>query len=469
MLGRLLGKCRISQTRRTVRGSVMPIFAAMSIPMLMSVGVGVDMTRLTLARSALQSAVDGAALAGAAAGGYSNTASSAKDNAIAAANAYFSGNYSHGGQGPAVTLTATQTVTPTNTGTGYQVYVSAQGNISTAFLGIASLVVGSTSSSGITTMPVVAHATANNLILPGSSPTVVINSGNVNANAGDWNSAYLYSVPFLTDGVTPNWTYIPQGSELYQLGTNCPATGGFCNSSAGQSCSVVSASTSPPIPAPNQPLAILMINVTGGLSSYVQNSYGAQQNSCQIFRTALLGNGQSPSQFADSAVLQHHRHEASSLPPCTGDSAQVTPACLFSVINATAIAANTVSAYTAPNNPTTNTAQTTTYSTVNGSTLNNCSVMIQIIDPNAVPVNPPYSGSCFSSTDLTDTQSGNQFANISCAQMAGRTFMYWFNDMGGYKTNDNDYNDLSFSFRCKSSSIAATALGSTKTTVSLLK
>ena len=436
----------------------------------MSVGVGVDMTRMTLARSALQSAVDGAALAAAAAGGYSTNASSADTNATYAATGYFNGNYTHGGQGPSVSLMSVACpsgppsslcITPPPTGSsGYKVSVAAQGTMSTTFLGVAKLVGGTANNSSITTVTIKAQATANNVTTPGTSPQVVINSGHVNANAGDWNTGYLYAVPLDANG-NPNFLYIPTGSQLYRLGTNCtPGANIYCSSSAAKNCNIVDAndaSTATPAVTPNQPLAILIINVTNGRGSpsdvtgliggYQANGYGAKEGSCQVFATANLSVGQSPSQYSDSIG--------------TASSNYTTSAYILNTINAAAISRGAISQYIPPP------GQTTAYSILNTSTANNCSLIIQNIDPNSSPQNPPYSGSCFSSTSSADTQSGKQFANLSCAQTAGRTFMYWLNDMGGVG-EDFDYNDLSFSLRCTGGGSSSTP-GSATTPVTLLK
>jgi len=96
-------------------------------------------------------------------------------------------------------------------------------------------------------------------------------------------------------------------------------------------------------------------------------------------------------------------------------------------------------------------------------------LVVQNIDPNAVPSAPPplAPGNCFSVTDTSETVSGKEYANLSCNQMAGRTFMYWFNDMGWYPVDDKDYQNLSFSFRCTPGSSSTS--GIVTTPVSLMK
>lgn len=472
MLRTIVRRFWVGRARRTVRGSVTPIFAVMSLPVLLSVGVGVDMTRMTLARSALQSAVDGAALAGAAAGGYSKSAGDATTNATNAATNYFNGNYTHGGQGSSVTSAGAQivpTVTLPATTSGYKVTVSATGTMSTTFLGVAS----------INSVVIQAHATANNTTTPGSGPKLVVKANNVGSYAADWNAVYIYSVPLGADGVKYDFTYIPKASELYLAGTNCPSTSSnpikYCNNTQQPSCSPPGANldlTKFPNSKPDAPIAMVIINVTAGLWAATDvkfnptqknpdpmkygdrkllppgdegtgmsdmNSYGARYGSCQVFMTSLISDGQSPAKYADS-----------------GAALSLTSAYVLSVIN---------------NNGTANAlpihSQTTHYSDVSKS---NCLLVVQNIDPNAIPSAPPTKapGNCFSLTSTTDTVSGKEYANLSCNQMAGRTFMYWINDMGWYPIDDKDYQNLSFTFRCDPGSSSVTSATVT-TPVSLMK
>ena len=459
----------------------MPIFVVMSLPVLLSVGAGVDMTRMTLARSALQSAVDGAALAAAAAGGYSKSPGPVADaNAINAANNYFNGNYTHGGQGASVKFANGPTITtPPATSSGYQVTVAAQGTMSTTILGLTKLVHGANSDNSINTVTIQAHATANNRTTPGTVPTLVLNSGNDGSTAADWNAAYIYLVPFNSDGVTRNFGYLPKASDLYLIGTNCPAANRlsnlsqYCYQPSAQNCSPTEANAFDSFPNDqlDAPIAMLFINVTNGRANLLDviaqtisygspsqgnmNAYGARFGSCQVFMTALISAGLSPSKYADSS----------------GPTAFTSAHVLNNTINLDAITNHTL-------DPVTNSVitkysplhtQTTHYSDVTSSTQSNCLLVVQNIDPNAVPSLPPLvtPKPCFSVTDTSETASGKQFANLSCNQMAGRTFMYWFNDMGWYPNDDKDYQNLSFSFRCTATGTVAT--GPVTTPVSLLQ
>lgn len=105
------------------------------------------------------------------------------------------------------------------------------------------------------------------------------------------------------------------------------------------------------------------------------------------------------------------------------------------------------------------TTTTTDYPTSSTSTKPNCSVMIQIVDPNNLPTSPPSgSGSCFPVPSAT---SGSSMAALTCAQMNGRTYMYWWNDMGG-PTDDYDYNDVYFTVTCSSGASGGSGTGNTQ-------
>ena len=254
-------------------------------------------------------------------------------------------------------------------------------------------------------------------------------------------------MPFKADGVTPDYANYPTDpSKFYQIGSNCSSgkshawsSSSLCNTVASQNCTVQGAASAPaPIPAvsPNQPLAIMVVNMTSGVGNYGGNSFGTKVGSCQVFTSALLSLQQAPSQLADQSATK------------------------LNGINATAILRNASLKYVAP------IGQTTTYA----AETNNCALLVQVVDPNNLPNVPPYSGSCYSPSDPTETQSGKQYANLSCAQMNGRTFMYWFNDMGG-GGDDKDYNDLSFSITCSAPAGTGTGTGASNSnlTVSLLK
>ncbi len=424
------------------RGSIAPIFAVMAIPVALSVGVGVDMTRLTLARADLQSAVDGAALAGATAAGTQSAI-----NAGATANTVATSYFNASSQGPSVAITPQNPrATSATTSSGYNVTVSASGTMKTAFMGIANLL----GAGDFRTVNISAQATASNPVIPGSpsqQAQPVVSTGNQDAYAWDFNSAYLYAVPTDPDG-TPHYDQYPPFSQFYEIATNCNQTSAVWSNKSrcnGQPGATINSSQVFPAVASNQPLAILLVNMTDGLiqpidngngnngnggngnqyncsendyngdkskkkDGYGCNSYGAPPGNWQLFTTATMSLGQPPSQVTDNTV--------NLVEQITGG--------MFSV--------------RATNKP-------TNYNSINQQSLNNCLLEIQQVDPNKIYSDPPVTNVCFSSTDPNDLTSGKQFANLSCDQMAGRTFMYWFDDMGG-NWDDHDYKNIVFHLRC---------------------
>ena len=416
MLSEFAGRFWTHRSRRAGRGSLMPMFAVMAVPVMMSVGVGVDMTRVVLARADLQGAVDGAALAAATAAGSQTTAASASTVATNVATTYFNS----AGLGPSVAITpGTLTITAqTSSATPptYTVAVSASATMATTFLKVLSAVPGAASYS---TMPLAAHAKASNPSVPGSStsstssPTTyqpVITIGRMKSSSWDWNSAYLYIVPADSNGV--HYDQYPAASTMYEIGSNCSWRSGMYQSpsSWGRGGSLCNDEFQPTVPAgqtlpvvtPDQVLAILFVNQTGGLTNYGGTFYGAKYGYYNLFSTAAMSSTSGPAGITNTSATVYN---------------EVFPA-------PTLVQPKT--AYTS------------------GGTSVNCSVIIQQIDPGNPPSNAPSTGSCFSPTD---SASGAQFANLTCGQMAGRTFMYWWNDMGG-TIDDKDYNDFWFSLTC---------------------
>ena len=475
--------------RRPIRGSVMPIFAVMSLPVLLSAGVGVDMTRLSMARTTFQSAANNAALAGATTGP-AQPPSTADAVATTVATNYFNGVTSVPGGASNVTVSSLVVTPQTVNGNSYQVSVVATGSMKAVFMGLGNLLPGV---SGLGKMSLSVHATANNTSVPGSMAAGVqpiLNTGYVGSNAWDWNQAYLYPVPYLSDGKTPDYgTLQPDVSKYYKIGDNCLASSGeykhgkprdggsLCNGDddTPSNCILQGTATSVPFFDPGQPLAILTINMTSGLwtnggkkdkadRNYNQ-AYGAMPGSCQVMSSAYLSLGQPPSQHID-------------------DSATI-----LNTLNATAIGNNTISAYLSPyvghNNPNSNLPLPSWDTSVNALSLNNCALILAAIIPNSPPAAPPNIDStntqCFSSTASSDKVtgdpvSGRQLANMSCNQMAGRTIEYWFNDMGGGAINNahppidpRDYNNLEFSIRCTGTTTTPGSInGAASSTVSLL-
>ena len=386
---------KLVRDRKGVAGLVMAVAA---IPLLMSVAVGVDTARMVQARKVLQGAADNAALAGATVYLDDSTAYNAQKVGTQYFNTFTE----------AATVSLSSLVVNPQKGqdasgnTNYSVTVDAAATMPTSFLSIA----------GIPTLTLKAHAVASN---PQVQPVVTL--GSVGSTAADWNSAYMYAVPTGANGL-PDYTKFPPISQFYEIGSNCSAAYNS-NWTSKSACNGGYGATKPanqtfPTISGNQVLAFMFVNMNNGMypsdsPNYSGNQYGAKPGSYEIMTSAWM-----------------------SLPPPSpgpqGPAYQTdtTPAIIKGLINVTI------------NQP------STTYSSLNNSSTPNCAIIVQQIDPNNVPSNPPNPGACFS---MSDTNSGVQLVNLSCAQMAGRTFMYWWNDMGATK-DDYDYKNLYFTVKC---------------------
>ncbi len=415
---------KLSQPKSSLgrRGSVSLMMAGATIPLVISVGVGVDIARLAMAQVALQAAVDGAALAGA--NVYNGP--TYNGNATKLATDYFA-KYNQGST--VVVQTPTATAAPGSmpgAPTSYNVTVAAKGTLPTTFMKIA----------GYKTMTVSAHAVAGHPYSQPTPPTFTAGSaalGKPQSSAWDWNSAYVYPVPMDASGV--HWDKLPSNKNaFYEVANNCRlqvastwTSASDCNGRFGADW------TGPtgPVPTflPNQPIGFILINEQGGLQPYKDangklypNAYGATDKNFAVFGTAPLASGASPNFYADGPQA-------------------------LAIINAIFPTAKAVSQ---PKNSSANYRQLSP---------GNCSLLIQPYDTTQpLPSEPPNSlkGKCYG---VDDPASGSQYSGMSCAQMNGRTFIYWWNDMGGF-TDDKDYNDLSYPFSCTPSTSGNQAGGS---------
>lgn len=229
----------------------------------------------------------------------------------------------------------------------------------------------------------------------------------------------MYAVPMVNG--TPDFSQHPPFSQFYEIASNCSAatnttwsTSSKCN--GWQGAVVPANQTFPPVAA-NQPLAFVMFNMTGGVAPYTSNQYGSVTGNMRMQLTALLTFNWSPSAANDQSNP-------------TGQTTDWWVNQFFG---------------SQPPNGSRPPNAATHYSDVNNSATPDCSLMVSVIDPANPPKTPPGgAGSCFS---LTNPVAGLQYANLTCAQISGRTFVYWFNDMGG-GTDDKDYNDMYFSLTC---------------------
>ena len=375
-----------------------------AVPLVLGLGVGIDMSRLVVAKAALQHAADRAALAGATA----YRSDQAPGDATTMANNYFD----HSAQGMDATVTSRTAVAglgqlPGGTAS-FNVTVDATATMPMTLMAIA----------GVSPMTITVHAAATNPSTSSATSSAgiadeqpVVTPGPIQSSAMDWNSVYMYGVPNGSNG-KPDYTLFPPLAQFWEVGSNCNSINSNWTSQSrcnGQFGAVVPATQNFPKVPTTQPLAFLFVNMNNGEvpsnnQGYGPNQYGAAPGNFELQRTAAMSLGQTPSQNTDASVA--------------------------TVRSLTGFSLSQVGTH---------------YSTLNGTAKPNCAIQIQLVeDPNNPPRNPPYPGECFSTTD---PRSGYQYANMSCAQMAGRTFMYWWNDMGAPR-DDFDYKNLYFTVRC---------------------
>lgn len=381
------------------RGTVAMVVAVSALPLFTAVGVGVDMSSLVEARARLQNAADAAALAGASL----YTSTSQGTNAQDSAQSYFD----HYAKGGFTSLTSKTIAGPGSTsGVPLTVTVNATATMPTTFMKVAN----------INSMTVTVHAVAGipsgspvvTLGGGGGSPSQVLSASGVKSNAADWNSLYMYGVPPV--GGPANYSKFPPLAQFYEVGSNCNAatdssysSSSQCNSGFGAKAPTVTNYSIPP----DQPIAFMFVNMNNGMSpqgsnGYGPNEWGAQPGYYELMTTASMSGGQSPSQITDSSV---------------------------NIINGFGFSIS---------------QNATQYYKVNNSAKSNCALQIQLVDPKNLPTSPPYPGVCLAAND---PNSGYQYANLSCNQIAGRTFMYWWNDMGA-QVDDYDYKNLCYTLTC---------------------
>jgi Flp pilus assembly protein TadG len=176
MLRSLMSAIPLRDFMRDRRGNVILMFAGMSLGLVLMVGAGVDYTRATQFKTALQSLADAAALAGASV--YVSSSPDTGPQGIAKAQAYWDAGLAKIANNSGVTA---PTITSSFDASGYYIHVTSLGSTTkTTFL----------SAVGMNTMTVGISATAKDPIV---NATVDFNGWT--ADAGDGNSIYWYKVP----------------------------------------------------------------------------------------------------------------------------------------------------------------------------------------------------------------------------------------------------------------------------------
>ncbi|WP_447679154.1 TadE/TadG family type IV pilus assembly protein [Methylobacterium sp. M6A4_1b] len=224
------------------RGTFAVWFGVMLIPVLLIAGGGLDMMRAVQLRSELQTAADSAALAGASV----YISATASSTAQATATRFMANAIARMPYASNVTFTVTPSVTSAAV---YSVALTAQARVPNSILSMV------TSETAVT---VISEARSAGYKLSFSLSSFA-------SNSADANSIYWYVVP-ANNG-------IPGNSDLNLL---------FSNTSSSISKDISA------IIGTGQKIGFALQNVTGGISSYGRNGYGATPGSSHIFYSHLV-------------------------------------------------------------------------------------------------------------------------------------------------------------------------------------
>jgi Flp pilus assembly protein TadG len=264
----------LARLRPDRRGVVAIITALLILPMVLAVGMSIDYARMAQSHTALQDAVDNAALAGA-------TVYQAPGQSSAAVTV--ATNYFNAAQLPSMLTVAPPTVSAASgtNGSSYDVTVTASATIVPAFLRFVK-----------SSFTMTATATASN-----PAVRVTVSAFSFNTGASDWNAVWLYPVP-MNNG-QPDYGTIPSQSSFYEVGSSCNASSNNYSSSSrcnGSMGATVSSTQTMPVIAATQPIGFAFQNMTAGLSGAGPNYYGSPTGHINWFYSALEAIGQPPSQ-----------------------------------------------------------------------------------------------------------------------------------------------------------------------------
>lgn len=249
-LAQLLMRAARKRFVRDRRGAVSVMFAVSLVALVPAIGVAVDFARIVQFKSALQNAVDNAALAGASA--YIDT--TYQTAALQTAKTYLTQSLAGLPANHGVTISDPVGTVLTSSGsiTGFTVQIGATSSIDTMFM-----------SAVMNTMAVSVSATAENPIL-----ILTITQPHVTSDAGDRNVIYAYPIPL--DGS------LPKASAMKLIADNTST-----NNPPSVQVKLVA----------SQNLGLALQNTTGGntynsrhqLVGYGKNSYAAPFMSVNTF------------------------------------------------------------------------------------------------------------------------------------------------------------------------------------------
>ena len=210
-----------------------------------------------------------------------------------------------------------------------------------------------------------------------------VNAANWASNAGDHNTIYWYLVP--TDGSVPVFKTSNFPNGTFSDGT---FTALFTNATT----NVPPTSNSTFSVPPGRSVGFALVNVTGGLANYGNNQYGGTPGTTHVFYSQLT----IPNDSSNNPGGYTNKADYTNGLTCTGK------------------------------NPPSGCGK-----------IENCSLQTIQVTGSSLPT--PKAGGCFTAAQTN--------ASPTCAALAGQTWSYYWNDMGG-TTDDFDYNDASFTFTC---------------------
>jgi hypothetical protein len=234
--------------------SVSIIFASSMVVVIPAIGVAVDVSREVQFKTALQSAADNAALAGASV--YTTAANQAA--AISTATNYMKQAIA---ALPASTQVADVTVSAASTSNGFTIQVGATRAVATTFLAPV-----------MDSIKIAASATAENPL----TNTATVNVGQPSSgsgplvsssDAGDHNVIYMYAIPADNSA--------PKDADLVQIFDNDP-------SKANSNPKTVSLTA-----LASQNIGFALKNTTGGLHPYGTNGYQGKQGTTHMMYSHL--------------------------------------------------------------------------------------------------------------------------------------------------------------------------------------
>jgi len=381
------------------KGAVAIIFGLMIIPLVLAIGVGVDYARAVQFKAQLQSATDSAALAGASA--YVSSGTAGQTLGTAAAANYMSNAITMLPTNNGVTFTVTPgTTSSSGTTTAFQMTVTATATLPTTLMSLWK-----------PTLTITTTATANNPIV-----TASFNTGGFVSYACDTNIVYWY--------IVPSGGGVPPASAMNQLWSN--------NSASPPSTATFSVAAS-------QKIGFAIQNVTGarptslGGCNYGNNGYGAHPGDTQWLYSSMQPPSLNYTTAPGGASTGSHASGYSTTQDCA----------LYVVQGTTSRYGGTTFPSVPQGNCYSSNGRNESYNSTNRS--------------------GNMTGVTCCDTTTTTMSTAMTMAAPSCSQLAGNTYQYNWNDMGGNFDSYNYGNDMQYQFSCSGGSSGGSGGNGTST------